>query len=178
MQAGCCAPMQCQGYCMYGASVHAGVATWSVRGLLDFNMAFARFPAALPASAGAYPPDPPGASFTLLKEGDAWLDEEHNLLVAVERMVPCAEPLVRGPGGLLLIAKATDCCRTRPSKCHPSLTSLQFAIDRQMCLPLLLVTRQRALVPLACTDCKCTLVPSDPLLVSAAMIAECTFQCY
>lgn len=52
-------------------------------------MAFARYPAALPPKAGAYPPDPPGAAFTLLREGDAWLDEEHNLLIAVERVVPC-----------------------------------------------------------------------------------------
>lgn len=52
-------------------------------------MAFARYPSALPPQAGAYPPDPPGAAFTLLREGDAWLDEEHNLLVAVERLVPC-----------------------------------------------------------------------------------------
>ena len=52
-------------------------------------MLFARYPAALPPTAGSFPPDPPGAAFTLLREGDAWLDEEHNLLLAVERLVPC-----------------------------------------------------------------------------------------
>jgi hypothetical protein len=68
---------------------------WSIRGLLDFNMAFARFPDALPPTPGAYPPSPPGAAFTLLREGDAFVDEEHNLLIAVERIVPCTEqPLV------------------------------------------------------------------------------------
>jgi hypothetical protein len=69
-----------------------GTSTWSIRGLLDFNLAFVHYPAALPPKPGAYPPDPPGAAFTLLREGDAWLDEEHNLLVAVERIVPCTEP--------------------------------------------------------------------------------------
>lgn len=60
-------------------------------------MAFARYPNALPRELGAYPPNPPGASFTLLREGDAWLDEEHNLLIAVERVAACSEqPLVRG----------------------------------------------------------------------------------
>jgi hypothetical protein len=54
-------------------------------------MAFARYPSALPPSPGSFPPDPPGAAFTLLREGDAWLDEEHNLLLAVERLVPCQE---------------------------------------------------------------------------------------
>jgi hypothetical protein len=54
-------------------------------------MAFARYPSALPPSAGSFPPDPPGAAFTQLREGDAWLDEEHNLLLAVERLVPCQE---------------------------------------------------------------------------------------
>jgi hypothetical protein len=52
-------------------------------------MAFARHPSALPRTAGSFPPDPPGAAFTLLREGDAWLDQEHNLLLAVERLVPC-----------------------------------------------------------------------------------------
>jgi hypothetical protein len=68
-----------------------GSSSWSARGLLDFNMAFARYPSALPPSAGSFPPDPPGAAFTQLREGDAWLDEEHNLLLAVERLVPCQE---------------------------------------------------------------------------------------
>lgn len=73
----------------------AGAPAWSIRGLLDFNMAFSRFPAALPLKPGSYPPDPPGAAFTLLREGDAWLDEDHNLIVAVERILPCTEqPLV------------------------------------------------------------------------------------
>ncbi|WIA29149.1 hypothetical protein OEZ86_011660 [Tetradesmus obliquus] len=72
-----------------------GNMAWSIRGLLDFNMAFARFPDALPPTPGAYPPNPPGAVFTLLREGDAFLDEEHNLLLAVERIAQCAEqPLV------------------------------------------------------------------------------------
>lgn len=67
----------------------AGSSSWSARGLLDFNMAFARYPSALPRTPGSFPPDPPGAAFTLLREGDAWLDAEHNLLLAVERLVPC-----------------------------------------------------------------------------------------
>lgn len=55
-----------------------------------------RFPDALPIDPGSYPPNPPGASFTLLREGDAWLDEQHNLLIAVERVATCTDqPLVR-----------------------------------------------------------------------------------
>jgi hypothetical protein len=69
--------------------LHAGFTAWSSRGLLDFNMAFARYPSALPPKAGTFPPDPPGAAFTLLREGDAWLDEDHNLLLAVEALAPC-----------------------------------------------------------------------------------------
>ncbi|KAF6266656.1 hypothetical protein COO60DRAFT_1623446 [Scenedesmus sp. NREL 46B-D3] len=72
-----------------------GNMAWSIRGLLDFNMAFARFPDALPPTPGSYPPNQPGAAFTLLREGDAFLDEAHNLLIAVEKIVPCTEqPLV------------------------------------------------------------------------------------
>jgi hypothetical protein len=67
----------------------AGGSAWSARGLVDFNMAFARYPSALPRTPGSFPPEPPGAAFTLLREGDAWLDAEHNLLLAVERLVPC-----------------------------------------------------------------------------------------
>lgn len=63
-----------------------------MRGLLDFNRVFGRYPDALPATAGAYPRDPPGAAFTLLREGDAWLDEEHNLLLAVDKVVDCTAP--------------------------------------------------------------------------------------
>lgn len=68
-----------------------GASQWSVRGLLDFNLAFKRFPDALPSEPGSYPPNPPGAAFTLLREGDAWLDEDHNLLVAVERVAACTD---------------------------------------------------------------------------------------
>jgi hypothetical protein len=57
-------------------------------------MAFARYPAALPCAPGAFPPSPPGGAFTLLREGDAWLHAEHNLLLAVERLVPCGAGLV------------------------------------------------------------------------------------
>ena len=60
-----------------------------MRGLLDFNLAFGRYPDALPKGPGAYPPDPPGAAFTLLQEGDAWLDEEHGLQLLVEKVADC-----------------------------------------------------------------------------------------
>jgi hypothetical protein len=33
-----------------------------------------------------------GAAFTLLREGDAWLDEQHSMLVAVERIAECPQP--------------------------------------------------------------------------------------
>jgi hypothetical protein len=84
---------------------------WSIRGLLDFNMAFTRFPDALPPTPGAYPPSPPGAAFTLLREGDAFLDEEHNLLIAVERIVPCAEQPLVSPG-----STHTSCAHAVPGQ--------------------------------------------------------------
>jgi hypothetical protein len=49
-------------------------------------------------------PSPPGAAFTLLREGDAFVDEEHNLLIAVERIVPCTEqPLVSAHSCMWLV---------------------------------------------------------------------------
>jgi hypothetical protein len=73
-----------------------GTPTWSIRGLLDFNLAFGRYPDGLPKGPGAYPPDPPGAAFTLLQEGDAWLDEEHRIMLLVEKVAGCGmEPQVR-----------------------------------------------------------------------------------
>lgn len=75
--------------------MRTGNFAWSMRGLLDFNLQFARFPSALPPTNGSFPPDPPGAAFTLLREGDAWLDTEHGVLTVVEGAVSCgSEPEV------------------------------------------------------------------------------------
>lgn len=110
MLACCFLSMSCVSMC----PLSPGNMAWSIRGLLDFNMAFARFPDALPPTPGAYPPNPPGAVFTLLREGDAFLDEEHNLLLAVERIAQCAEqPLVSRGSSCVCLAGARG--KARPS---------------------------------------------------------------
>lgn len=85
--------------CMHPC-IRAGRRTWSVQGLLDFNYLFGEWPAALPASAGQFPPEPARSAFALLKEGQAWHHAASGVVVVAKRVAGCdSQVRARGGGG-------------------------------------------------------------------------------